>query len=125
MRLIRTNPILLFAVDASQESVPLAASLEIHQMLSACLEETVIRNVNTIVTDKDLKNKNTRKSELLKNFLDEVLRLTRMPSRRMAGNLIQAWQVLANRPNAKDLPAFVGLVPQLLSAFASHSVMVS
>lgn len=67
----------------------------------------------------------SRKSELLSKFLEQVLQLTQMPSKRMAANLIQAWQTFANKPNAKDMPAFVVLVPQLLAAFASHSVVVS
>ena len=67
----------------------------------------------------------SRKSELLSKFLEQVLILTQMPSKRMAGNLIHAWQTFANKPNAKDMPAFVVLVPQLLAAFASHSVVVS
>lgn len=66
----------------------------------------------------------SRKSELLSKFLEEVLQLTKMPSKRMAGNLIQAWQTLANKPNAKDMPAFVVMVPQLVAAFASHIVTV-
>lgn len=67
----------------------------------------------------------SRKSELLSKFLEIVLQLTQMPSKRMAGNLIQAWQSFANKPNAKDIPAFVAVVPQLLAAFAMHSVTVS
>ena len=94
-------------------------------MLCACLEETIIRNAVTLASEKDFKDKNTRKSELLSKFLDQVLQLTQMPSKRMASNLIQAWQALANKATAKDLPSFVVLVPQLLAAFASHSVMVS
>lgn len=67
----------------------------------------------------------SRKSEILSKFLEEVLQLTKMPSKRMAGNLMQAWQAVANKPNAKTIPAFVVVVPQLLAAFASHSVTVS
>ncbi len=67
----------------------------------------------------------SQKSGQLSKFLAEVLQLTKMPSKRMAGNLMQAWQALANKPNAKDMPAFVVVVPQLLAAFASHSVTVS
>lgn len=48
-----------------------------------------------------------------------------MPSKRMAGNLLQAWQALAHKPSVKEIPSFVVLVPQLLAAFASHSVAVS
>ncbi|CAN0386324.1 unnamed protein product, partial [Ectocarpus fasciculatus] len=86
----------------AQEALPLSESLEVHQMLSACLEETMIRNINYIAGEKDFQNRNSRKSELLSKFLEEVLQLTKMPSKRMAGNLIQAWQTLANKPNAKD-----------------------
>ena len=67
----------------------------------------------------------SRKSEFLSRFVEEVLQLTKMPSKRMAGNLMQAWQALANKPNAKSIPSFVVVVPQLLAAFASHSVVVS
>ncbi|CAM9155225.1 unnamed protein product [Ascophyllum nodosum] len=109
---------------AQARSLPLSESLEVHQMLCACLEETIIRNAVTLASEKDFKDKNTRKSELLSKFLDQVLQLTQMPSKRMASNLIQAWQALANKATAKDLPSFVVLVPQLLAAFASHSVMV-
>ncbi|CAM9327631.1 unnamed protein product [Ectocarpus fasciculatus] len=108
----------------AQEALPLSESLEVHQMLSACLEETMIRNINYIAGEKDFQNRNSRKSELLSKFLEEVLQLTKMPSKRMAGNLIQAWQTLANKPNAKDMPAFVVMVPQLVAAFASHIVTV-
>ncbi|CBN77424.1 conserved unknown protein [Ectocarpus siliculosus] len=106
----------------AQEALPLSESLEVHQMLSACLEETMMRNINYIAGEKDFQNRNSRKSELLSKFLEEVLQLTKMPSKRMAGNLIQAWQTLANKPNAKDMPAFVVMVPQLVAAFASHIV---
>ncbi|CAM9842682.1 unnamed protein product, partial [Laminaria digitata] len=107
------------------ETVPLAESLSVHQMLSACLEETILRNINYIAGDIEFQDRNSRKSELLSKFLEQVLHLTQMPSKRMASNLIQAWQTFANKPNAKDMPAFVVLVPQLLAAFASHSVVVS
>eukprot|EP00904_Undaria_pinnatifida_P013350 jgi/Undpi1/9145/HiC_scaffold_26.g11603.m1 len=107
----------------AQERVGLAESLKIHQMLSACLEETIIRNINYIAGDSEFQDRNSRKSELLSKFLEQVLQLTQMPSKRMAANLIQAWQTFANKPNAKDMPAFVVLVPQLLAAFASHSVV--
>lgn len=40
-----------------QEALPLSESLEIHQMLSACLEETLIRNVNFIAGDKDFQDR--------------------------------------------------------------------
>eukprot|EP00752_Nemacystus_decipiens_P008991 g8026.t1 len=108
----------------AQEALPLSESLEIHQMLSACLEETMMRNVNFIAGNKDFQERSSRKSEFLSKFLEEVLQLTKMPSKRMAGNLMQAWQAFANRPNARSLPAFVVVVPQLLAAFASHSVTV-
>lgn len=36
-----------------QEAVPLSESLEVHQMLSACVEETMIRNINFIAGDKE------------------------------------------------------------------------
>eukprot|EP00903_Cladosiphon_okamuranus_P010030 g9512.t1 len=108
----------------AQEALPLSESLEIHQMLSACLEETIIRSVNFIAGDKDFQDRSSRKSEFLSKFLEEVLQLTKMPSKRMAGNLMQAWQALANKPNAKTIPTFVVVVPQLLAAFASHSVTV-
>ncbi|CAB1118220.1 unnamed protein product [Ectocarpus sp. CCAP 1310/34] len=108
----------------AQEALPLSESLEVHQMLSACLEEALMRNINYIAGEKDFQNRNSRKSEMLSKFLEEVLQLTKMPSKRMAGNLIQAWQTLANKPNAKDMPAFVVMVPQLVAAFASHIVTV-
>ncbi|CAM9430764.1 unnamed protein product [Pylaiella littoralis] len=109
----------------AQEALSLSESLEVHQMLSACLEETIIKNVNFISGEKDFQDRTSVKSQVLSKFLEEVLQLTKMPSKRMAGNLIQAWQAFANKPNAKDMPSFVVVVPQLLAAFASHSVTVS
>lgn len=41
-----------------QETVPLAESLSIHQMLSACLEETILRNINYIAGDIDFQDRN-------------------------------------------------------------------
>ncbi|CAM9540760.1 unnamed protein product, partial [Hapterophycus canaliculatus] len=125
-RLLEHLPEMIQTVKQSlaQEALPLSESLEVHQMLSACLEETLIKNVNFVAGEKDFQDRNSRKSEILSKFMEELLQLTQMPSKRMAANLLQAWQALANKPNAKDMPALVVLVPQLLAAFASHCVMV-
>lgn len=45
-----------------QETVPLAESLSIHQMLSACLEETILRNINYIAGDSDFQDRNRYES---------------------------------------------------------------
>lgn len=40
-----------------QEALSLSESLEVHQMLSACLEETIIKNVNIIAGEKDFQDR--------------------------------------------------------------------
>ena len=45
-------------VSTMQERVGLAESLKIHQMLSACLEETIIRNINYIAGDSEFQDRN-------------------------------------------------------------------
>lgn len=45
-------------VSTTQERVGLEESLRIHQMLSACLEETIIRNINYIAGDSDFQDRN-------------------------------------------------------------------
>lgn len=47
-----------FVFFVNQERVPLSESLEVHQMLSACLEETIIRNINFIAGDKEFQDRN-------------------------------------------------------------------
>lgn len=72
----------------------------------------------------DVEMEHSQKSEFLSKFLEQLLALTRMPSKRMAGNLLQAWQVLANKPSIREIPVFVVLAPQLLAAFSMHTVTV-
>lgn len=40
-----------------QESASLSHQLEMHQMLSECVEETLIRNLNFVDTMKDFKDR--------------------------------------------------------------------
>lgn len=46
------------SVSVMQETVPLTESLEVHQMLSACLEETILRNMNYIAGDSEFQDRN-------------------------------------------------------------------
>lgn len=52
-----------------QEAVPLSESLEVHQMLSACVEETMIRNINFIAGDKEFHDRSRRDCTFWSIFL--------------------------------------------------------